>query len=71
MNGVYISLRTSLSTLRSNQTAAFIVDSLKKETTKQAVVDAIAAKYDAPRKVIERDVEEILDKLRSIEVLDE
>lgn len=57
--------------VRSNQTAAFIVDSLKKDTTAEAIVDAMAEKYDAPREVIERDVEAILDKLRSIEALDE
>ena len=57
--------------VRSNETAAFIVDSLKKETTKGAIVDAMTEKYDAPREVVERDVEAILDKLRSIEALDE
>ena len=57
--------------VRSNQTAAFIVDSLKKETTKQAIVDAMTEQYDAPRDIIERDVEAILEKLRSIEALDE
>lgn len=34
--------------VRSNKTAAFIVDSLKTETTKEAIVDAMTAKYDAP-----------------------
>ena len=57
--------------VRSNETAAFIVDRLKKETTKGASVDAMTEKYDAPKEVIERDVEAILEKLRSIEALDE
>ena len=57
--------------VRSNKTAAFIVDSLKEETTRETIVDAMTAKYDAPRDVIERDVEAILDKLRSIGALDE
>lgn len=57
--------------VRSNKTAAFIVDSLKTETTKEKIVDAMAEKYDAPRDVIDKDVEEILKKLRSIGALDE
>ena len=57
--------------VRSNKTAAFIVDSLKEETTKEAIVDAMAEKYNAPRDTIARDVEAILDQLRSIGALDE
>ena len=57
--------------VRSNKTAAFIVDCLKEETTKEKIVDAMVEKYDAPRDVIERDGEMILDKLRSIGALDE
>ncbi len=57
--------------VRSNKTAAFIVDCLKSETTKDAIVNAMAEKYDAPKDVLERDVEGILAKLRSIGALDE
>lgn len=57
--------------VRSNKTAAFIVDCLKKDTTKEAIVDAMAEKYDAPKDVISADVEKILAKLRSIGALDE
>lgn len=57
--------------VRSNKTAAFIVDSLKTETTKEAIVDAMAKKYDAPKDILTKDVERILDKLRSIGALDE
>lgn len=57
--------------VRSNRTAAFIVDSLKKDTTKAAIVEKMTERYDASRKVIERDVETILEKLRSIGALDE
>ncbi len=52
--------------VRSNQTAAFIVEQLKGETTPEQIVEAMAAKYDAPRERIRKDVEKILDKLRSI-----
>lgn len=57
--------------LRNNETAAFIVDCLKEETTKEQIVDAMCAEYDAPRERIEADVEKILDKLRSIGALNE
>lgn len=57
--------------VRSNKTAAFIVDSLKTETTKEAIVDAMTAKYDASKVVIARDVKAIFGKLRSIGALDE
>lgn len=57
--------------VRSNKTAAFIVDCLKSETTKEAIVEAMAERYDAPKDVLEKDVEGILTKLRSIGALDE
>lgn len=57
--------------VRSNKTAAFIVDCLKTETTKAAIVEAMAAKYDAPKAVIDRDVEHILNQMRGIGALDE
>lgn len=57
--------------VRSNKTAAFIVDCLKEQTTKEQIVDAMCAKYDAPKERIEADVEKILEKLRGIGALDE
>ena len=57
--------------VRSNRTAAFIVDCLKEETTEEAIVDAMCGKYDAPRAEIAADVEEILATLRSIHALEE
>jgi hypothetical protein len=56
--------------VRSNTTAAFIVECLKEDTTKERIVDAMAAEYDAPRDVLEEAVEGILNKLRSIGALD-
>ena len=57
--------------VRSNETAAFIVDCLKKETTESAIVDAMAARYDAPRETIAADVAEIINTLRGIHALEE
>ena len=57
--------------VKSNKTAAFIVDCLREETEKAQIVDAMCAKYDAPRERIEADVETVLNKLRGIGALDE
>lgn len=56
---------------RSNETAAFIVDCLKKETTKEKIVDAVYNEYEASRDEISSDVDEILSKLRSINAIEE
>ena len=55
--------------VRSNKTAAFIVECLKKETTREEIVEAMYAKYDAPREVLQRDVDAIIEKLRGIGAL--
>lgn len=57
--------------VRSNATAAFIVECLKKETTKEAIVAAMLEKYDATPERISADVDKILASLRSIDALDE
>ena len=57
--------------VRSNPTAAFIVDCLKEETTREEVIAKMQAKYDAPVEVLTADVDKILNKLRSINALDE
>ena len=57
--------------VHSNATAAFIVDCLKNETTREAVLDAMGQKYDAPREVMAADVDMVLGNLRRIGALDE
>ena len=57
--------------VRSNQTAAFIVDCLKTETTEEEIVDRMFERYDAPRDLLTRDVARIVEQLRSIHALDE
>lgn len=57
--------------VRSNETAAFIVNCLKKETDKEEIVAAMAAEYDAPAERIAADVERVLEKLRGIGALEE
>ena len=58
--------------VKNNETAAFIVECLKTETTAGAIVDKLMAEYSgAERKTVERDVDNILGKLRSIGALKE
>ena len=57
--------------VRSNKTAAFIVDCLKEETTTEAIVEKMVAKYDADRETIAADVTEIINTLREINALEE
>lgn len=57
--------------VRCNDTAAFIVDRLRRETTADAIVEAMCAAYDAPKETIAADVKKILDILRSVGALEE
>lgn len=56
--------------VRSNQTAAFIVECLGRDTTEAAIVDAMFARYDAPREVLREDVAEVVAKLKAIGALE-
>lgn len=56
--------------VRSNETAAFIVDCLKKDTTEEEIVSAMLQEYDAPEEVIAADVARIVGKLREIGALE-
>ena len=57
--------------VRSNPTAAFIVDWLKQDTSEEAIVEAMSREYDAPRERSAADVAEILGILRRIRALEE
>lgn len=52
--------------VRSNETAAFIVDCLKSETTEEEIVQSLLARYDVDEDTARRDVKGILRKLDSI-----
>lgn len=56
--------------ITSNETAAFIVDCLKEDVSKQDIVEKMANEYDASIEVIEKDVEKILQKLQSVGALE-
>lgn len=57
--------------VRSNKTAAFIIERLKKPVTLEQLTDAVAARYDAPRDVIAGDVARVVEQLRSIGAIEE
>ena len=58
--------------VKNNETAAFIVEWLKADTTESTIVDKLLAEYKgADRPTVERDVTNIIGKLRSIGAIEE
>lgn len=58
--------------VKSNETAAFIIECLKSETTQDEVIDRLLAEYEgACRDTVSRDVEGVIRKLRGIGALEE
>ena len=57
--------------VRSNETAAFIVDRLRRETTPESIIADMYAECDASIGVVAADVERILNFLRGIDALEE
>ena len=57
--------------IRSNQTAGFIVECLKQEITKEEIIAKMLEKYDAPKELITKDVEKIIEQLHNIGAIDD
>lgn len=57
--------------VRSNHTAAFIINCLKTEVTKEQLVEKIMEKYGVSGETVEKDVELVIEKLRSIGAIDD
>ena len=57
--------------VRSNSTAAFVVDMLKEGTTKEELLQKLADTYDAPVEKLVADLDKVLEKLRSIDAIEE
>ena len=57
--------------VRSNSTAAEIIDMLKNETNREAIIAAMLEKYEVEESVLSADVDKVIDKLRSIGAIDE
>ena len=57
--------------VRSNKTAAEIVELLKFDTTEENIVAEMQKKYDVSESVLKKDVCRIIEILRSIGAIDE
>ena len=57
--------------VRSNSTAAEIINMLASDITKDEIVEAMLEKYDVEREKLESDVDRVLAALRSIGAIDE
>ena len=51
--------------VKNNPTAAFIFELLKTEQTEDSIVDAMLARYDVDESTVRADVKELLDLLKS------
>ncbi len=56
--------------INNNPTASYIYNLLQEDQTEQSIVDAMCAKYDAPREEIEKDVHEFLAHIDSFGILE-
>ena len=57
--------------VKSNKTAAFIINCLKTDTTKDEIVNKMLEKYDASEEDIRRAVDKVLESLRKIGAIEE
>ena len=57
--------------IRNNETAAFIVECLKKETTVEEIVDQMYEEYDASKEVLLKAVDDVVLQLRKAGAIDE
>lgn len=57
--------------VRSNKTAAEIIDLLKRETTRDRLISELEKTYDAPKSVLADSVDTVLNNLRKIGALEE
>lgn len=69
---IMVSAGTGFSGLvKSNKTAAFIVDCLKTDTNENEIIEKILSKYDVSEETASADVCRILKTIRSIGAIDE
>ena len=57
--------------IRLSESGAHIFNLLAEETTEAAILDALTARYDAPRETLEQDLKEIIDQCREAGLLEE
>lgn len=54
-----------------NGTAEFMWQKLAQGCTREELIDSVLAEYDVSREIVEKDVDNLLDKLRSEDIIDE
>ena len=57
--------------VRSNSTAAEIIDMMKKDITREEIISAMLEKYEVEEAVLAADVDKVISKLREIGAIDE
>ena len=57
--------------VQGNKTVRVILECLEKDTTEEAIVDVLCARFDGDRSLIAADVADVLSKLSSIGAIDE
>ncbi len=57
--------------VRSNRTAAEIIDILKGDVTREEIINKMLKKYEVDRVVLEADVDKVLTSLRNIGAIDD
>ncbi len=57
--------------VRMNALGAFLVGLLNKDTTEEAMVDAVLAEYDVARERAAADVHTLIEKLRTVGAIEE
>lgn len=56
--------------INNNPTASFVFKLLQEDQTENSIVDAMCARYDAPREEIQKDIHEFLAHLDSLGILE-
>ena len=57
--------------VRTNQTAATIIECLKEPTDEQSIVKVLCERFDADEKRVSTDVHKVIEQLRKIGAIDE
>lgn len=57
--------------IRANETASFIIDCMREDTTPQVVISKLSDKYNISLDLASRSVNSIISKLKVINVLEE
>lgn len=57
--------------IRSNSTAAFIIDCLRGETDKQGILSAMLEKYNGDPEIMSADIDMVISRLFEIGALEE